>query len=288
MYYYFFHDTYTDIFEKEKRPHLTRLSHSYDNPTWSANYHVHRDEIELAYVESGIANYSLDIENFTVHEGDIIAIEPGVLHGLASDYNQPASIWSIGISNFKLKNQKHAVTLLPENGVPILNVNQEKHLIFSLINEIHEQHQHHTNTSMFLCNQLAETLVALYSQYFEHCRIHEYPKNHSFARDIMIYINFHYAQKISLESLASRFHMSEDHISHEFKNVYGVSPINYTIDRRICEAKWLLINTIDSLSVIAQQIGYENVNYFTNLFTRRIGMTPTAFRYTYGTHKNKR
>jgi len=282
MYSYNFLEKYPDIFVAEKAPLLTRLSHSYDNPNWSANYHVHSDEIELAYVEDGLATYSLDIESFTVQAGDLIVIEPGVLHGLTSDFSRPASIWTIGLKNFQLKGIPQPLTILRKDAFPILPAAKQANLIASLLSEINRQHQLGTLTGKYLCKQLAQILLILYYQAFQKCRIQERAQNSSFARDIMIYINFHYAKKVTLESLAAIFHRSEDHISHEFKNVYGISPINYAIDRRICEAKWLLINTLDSLAVVSEQIGYENVNYFTNLFTKKIGMTPTEYRHTYG------
>lgn len=285
MYSYTFPQAYTNIFEEGQEPLLTRLSHSYANPNWSANYHVHSDETELAYVEAGLATYALDSESHTVRSGDLIVLEPGVLHGLTSDARQPASIWSLGLSKFHFKGQTAALTLLPKNGFPILNASEQAPLIAELVNEIHRQHTLATEAGNYLCHQLAATLLVLYYQIFQKCRIQERPQNFSFARDIMIYINFHYAEKVTLESLAATFHRSEDHISHEFKNVYGLSPINYAIDRRLCEAKWLLINTLDSVAVISEQIGYENVNYFTNLFSKKIGMTPIEYRHAYGPQK---
>ena len=50
------------------------------------------------------------------------------------------------------------------------------------------------------------------------------------------------------------------------------------IDRRISEAKWMLINTKDSLASISLQVGYENTTHFTNLFIKRVGYRPLEYR----------
>ena len=76
--------------------------------------------------------------------------------------------------------------------------------------------------------------------------------------------------------------MSADHISHEFKKIYGISPINYAIDRRICEAKWMLINTKDSLVSITRKVGYDNTTHFSDLFLKRVGYMPLEFRELFG------
>lgn len=43
----------TNIFEPDSRPRLARLSHSFDNPAWKYQYHMHKAETELVYIEGG-------------------------------------------------------------------------------------------------------------------------------------------------------------------------------------------------------------------------------------------
>ena len=40
----------TNIFEPDSRPRLARLSHSFDNPAWKYQYHMHKAETELVYI----------------------------------------------------------------------------------------------------------------------------------------------------------------------------------------------------------------------------------------------
>ena len=87
--------------------------------------------------------------------------------------------------------------------------------------------------------------------------------------------------KNNIKTIIRTFHISADYISHEFRKIYGISPINYVIDRRLNDAKWLLINTNQSLVSISEKVGYENTSYFSKLFEKRIHYSPLEFREKY-------
>lgn len=92
------------------------------------------------------------------------------------------------------------------------------------------------------------------------------------------YINTNYEKNITLSSLAEIFFVSPFHISHLFKENYGISPIQYLINIRMNASKELLIHTTYSLQEIAAKVGYPNTNYFNILFKRFAGLSPGAFR----------
>ena len=93
-----------------------------------------------------------------------------------------------------------------------------------------------------------------------------------------MYIDQNYTEDISLGSIAAEFFISTDHLSHIFKSRFGVSPINYLINRRIIKAQTLLANTSESVNTISGIVGYDNVSYFSTLFRKVVGMTPANFR----------
>ena len=91
---------------------------------------------------------------------------------------------------------------------------------------------------------------------------------------MLVYLNENYREKITLEALSKRFRASVSYIAHEFAREYGVSPINYVIERRITEAKFALTTTTQSLNQIAWHIGYEN--------TYHVGCSPSEYRRRFG------
>jgi AraC-like DNA-binding protein len=95
---------------------------------------------------------------------------------------------------------------------------------------------------------------------------------------IRSYIGKHYEQNITLAGLAEMFFVSPFHISHMFKEKYGISPIQYLINVRIQAAQNLLAQTKHTISDVSSMVGYPNVNYFHILFKRFTGMSPGSYR----------
>ena len=82
----------------------------------------------------------------------------------------------------------------------------------------------------------------------------------------------------SIEDLASRFNRSKDFIIKIFQKQYHITPHAYIIQDKIEIAKQLLLNTSLHIEDIAYSIGYQNPEYFSNLFKHRCGVSPRNFR----------
>lgn len=95
---------------------------------------------------------------------------------------------------------------------------------------------------------------------------------------IMAYINRYFAQKITIQSLAETFHCSYSSISHIFKRF---SPCGFTqtlAQIRVDAAKKHLEYTSESILEIASCVGFDDPNYFSYVFRRETGMSPTQWR----------
>ena len=125
---------------------------------------------------------------------------------------------------------------------------------------------------------LAASLIAFIFSLLPAEEITDKKRKASFVKDILIYIGEHYTEAITITKLSKVFHMSPSYISHMFAKEFNVSPINYAIDLRLCEAKWLLINTNNSVTSISKKVGYENPAHFSNMFEKRIGCLPLEYR----------
>ncbi len=95
---------------------------------------------------------------------------------------------------------------------------------------------------------------------------------------IKSYIEANYESNITLSSLAESLFVSPFHISHVFKEQFGISPIQYLINVRIKVACELLTQTDHPVSEVSLMVGYPNVNYFHILFKRFTGQSPGGFR----------
>lgn len=92
------------------------------------------------------------------------------------------------------------------------------------------------------------------------------------------YIRANVGKPVTLEDLSQLCSLSPFYFSRCFKRQTGFSPMEYVINTRIDQAKILLLRTTKSVEEIAWEVGYASAGSFINLFTRRIGVSPTRFR----------
>ena len=100
----------------------------------------------------------------------------------------------------------------------------------------------------------------------------------NFIQSVTEYINEHYADLGSVNTLCGQFYVSREHLSREFSKYLGLSPKEYITHVRIHHAKILLKSTDLSLSEISYQIGYSDQSYFTKIFKRLEMITPLQYR----------
>lgn len=100
----------------------------------------------------------------------------------------------------------------------------------------------------------------------------------SVADIIREYVDTHYMEDISRESLEHILYFDPDYASRLFKKETGISFMNYVIQKRLEMARQLLETTRLPISAISSKVGYDNYSYFTRLFRKETGKTPAEYR----------
>lgn len=86
---------------------------------------------------------------------------------------------------------------------------------------------------------------------------------------------------LSLGHLAERLGLTPVQLTRRYKAVFGVSPSEHVLELRMRHACSLLTGTTFSLETIAEACGYETGFYLSRIFTRKMGMSPSAYRKAY-------
>lgn len=95
---------------------------------------------------------------------------------------------------------------------------------------------------------------------------------------LLDYIAHNLSDNITLDSLAEKVHFDKSYLTARFKESLGTSPIRYVNHMRIERAKVLLATTDDSITQIAQMVGFCSIHYFSRYFKEKEGITPVAYR----------
>ncbi|SDB10902.1 response regulator [Butyrivibrio sp. INlla16] len=107
------------------------------------------------------------------------------------------------------------------------------------------------------------------------------------VNEVMNYIEAHYTEEdLSLNTLAAHVNFSPNHLSAVFRQQTGQPFIKYLTDYRMNAAKELLSSTSKKSNEIGLMVGYKDPHYFSYLFKKTQGVTPTQYRGGNRTEEN--
>ena len=108
---------------------------------------------------------------------------------------------------------------------------------------------------------------------------HSLGRYHDVMKDAITYISEHYSdEELSLNTLAAQVNFSPNHLSSIFKQETGQPFIKYLTDYRMNMAKELLRRSSKKSNEIGIMVGYKDPHYFSYLFKKTQGVTPTQYR----------
>ncbi|PDY44712.1 bifunctional transcriptional activator/DNA repair enzyme AdaA [Bacillus pseudomycoides] len=102
--------------------------------------------------------------------------------------------------------------------------------------------------------------------------------NEDWVTQITAYIDKHYREALTLEILADMCHGSPYHLQRTFKQMKGITPLEYIQQIRITKSMQYLTDTNQTIMEIAFTVGIPNTAHFATLFKKKTGYTPTEYR----------
>lgn len=125
-----------------------------------------------------------------------------------------------------------------------------------------------------LCNWLAKAMNRFMDHLFEYTDV----KHANVIHKATQYIRNHYAEKITLDSVAQEVYLSPAYFSRIFRQESGETFNAYLNAVRIEQSKKLLMDKSVRLIDISLMVGFDNQSYFTKVFKRNTGMSPLQYR----------
>ena len=99
-----------------------------------------------------------------------------------------------------------------------------------------------------------------------------------YVQNAMHYIDNHYKQPLTTGEIAEAIHLSPSYLSNLFKRTAGISVMDYVQNIRMKDAKELLINSHHKPHEVAIMVGYNDAKYFSQVFKKQYGISPSNFR----------
>lgn len=92
------------------------------------------------------------------------------------------------------------------------------------------------------------------------------------------YFNEHYSEDISIDEYAEQNHVSVSWFIRNFRECTGSTPMQYILSKRIYNAEILLRDPSHNVTEISRIVGYENPLYFSRIFKKAKGLSPSEYR----------
>lgn len=115
----------------------------------------------------------------------------------------------------------------------------------------------------------------------EYCYAVNKAKNNNYSpivKYIVDFIELNFAKSISLDDVAKQCGISKNYLPHAFKRETGKTVVEYISDYRLDKAAELLRCTSLSIQEVGGRVGYLDNNYFSKIFKKRFGETPSIYR----------
>ncbi|NLY17428.1 MAG: AraC family transcriptional regulator [Clostridiaceae bacterium] len=103
-------------------------------------------------------------------------------------------------------------------------------------------------------------------------------KRGDYLDSVVEYIHKNYSSEIKLKDLADIAYLSPIYLCSAFKDRFGVSPIQYLQNIRCENAKRLLADTNETITIIAERVGFQSIYYFSRFFKSHTGISPNEYR----------
>lgn len=253
--------------------------------------HGHSDFSELVVVMDGNAIHTVESENYPIKKGDVFVIDRYTHHQYTEAVN--FKICNIMFKPDYFFNNLHF--LRQNTGFQALFILEpyytQNHkfnsrlcllpddysIITLLISEIiHEQTGKKEGWQTLIYSkfiQLCTLLSRLYQSYGTH-------KNDDIFKlaSAIAYIEKDYCSEISISKLASLSGYSPRQLNRLFNSAFSTTPRLYINNLRLQKSRQLLKNTNLTMGEIAYNCGFPDQNYFSRLFKKYVGMTPSQYR----------
>lgn len=99
---------------------------------------------------------------------------------------------------------------------------------------------------------------------------------------ILQYVNQHFNEPITPRDVAAAMHYSLCHLTHLARKALGASVSELIFQRRISAAQRLLAESTLPVSMVAHQVGFTDIAYFSRRFSRATGASPSQWRRAHG------
>ena len=251
---------------------------------------AHPQEYELHLVQEGCLEVWVDSpdKQYTVTGGLATLTQPGQTHGGVREVLNPGR-WCM-LRFLLVPNSKkmptgltpaqatHLQKLLKEMASPVFSFSPS---LEKCIERLLDEHRHPSVTSELMARSLLHELILWIARDYAASMLNVPRRLPLYSPPIqaaVLWLDEHVGEPVLMEHAANAAGLSESHFRRWFQKEVGFNPADYMMYRRVEIAKEKLRAGDTSITKIAMDLGFSTSAYFTAVFRKRTGLTPTQYR----------
>ena len=235
-----------------------------------------RKDYQLIILLAGKAIFKYNEETTILHDNEAIIIPPKVKNHYFIQSNSNI-IW-IHFTGTASEKILESYSLTPYKKFNVYNSYDFISYAEMIIEEFQLRHVGYMNN----CNAYLLNILTLLKRKIEN---EKKKSDDNFVPEltpVLEDMKTNFSQKRDIAEYAAICNLSSSRFSHLFTEKIGVSPYQYLLNIRLKQAIQLMINTNLPISAISKNVGYDDPLYFSSIFKKHIGISPSNFRKNNG------
>ena len=225
--------------------------------------------IEFLYFIKGGLEVNINGKNYIAGDGDLIVVNSSMLHS-SRLVGEPDYYFLIASDDFFINNNLYSDKTFFS---PQIHTQKTKEIFEKIILESEKNDEF---SNILVTSYLMELFAYLNRNHSksENSIISSESKKLNMVRDAMKYLQDHFTENISTDSIAETLSYSKSYLSHSFKEITRHSLIGYLNLLRCQRAKLMLLDKY-SIKEASIACGFNDVSYFTRTFKKTMGILPS-------------
>ncbi len=243
-------------------------------PTWRPKGRV---DFQLLYIAAGKAHFHFGDEEKIVHAGHMVLYRPKEPQKYEYYGKDQTEVYWVHFTGGNVTNLLRSYGLTDDKKVFYCGSELEYQNLFRAM--IYELQMCRDSYPEMLEMYLRQIFIRL-QRYF---KVSTKSDNFHASEEIdkaAAYFNEHYSKPINIDEYARENHVSTSWFIRNFKLYTGFTPMQYILSKRIYNAEVLLHDTQYNITEIAAIVGYDNPLYFSRIFKKAKGLSPSEYRHS--------
>lgn len=236
--------------------------------------HVYGPEIRNYYlfllVNKGNASFFHKSSTVKLEAHDLLVMCPG--ERIHYEANTPWSIQWVGLYGQTVENYMNQLSI--DGDHPIIHLEQYYEME-QILEELYQISAFRTEYTR--CKQI-ELIYRFFSLLLQKNSAKSKSDTVESARKI---IDYNFDRDLTVGEISDTLHFDPAYLTRKFTQEYGVCPKEYLIEKRMEHAKKLLRDTEATINEIAFSVGYVDQLYFSRIFKKKTGISPTEYRMSF-------